>query len=91
MAISNYVSRSSTLKFDDVLNSILSEEMRRKSSGETSGNSLTAKTRGRKMERGRSPGYRSKSRKGRSKSRSRIVCWKWGKKGNLKKYCKSRK
>jgi hypothetical protein len=91
MAISNSVSGSSTLKFDDVVGAILSEEMRRKSSGETSGNALTAETRGRKMERGKSPGYRSKSRKGRSKSRSGIVCWKCGKKGHLKKDCKSRK
>eukprot|EP00253_Pinus_taeda_P005631 PITA_05631 len=53
---------------------ILSEEMRRKSSGETSGNSFSAESRGRKMEGGKSSGYRSKSRKGRSKSRSGIVC-----------------
>ena len=51
MAISNSVSRSSTLKFDDVVGAILSEEMRQKSSGETSGNALTTETRGRKMER----------------------------------------
>eukprot|EP00253_Pinus_taeda_P025004 PITA_25004 len=70
MAISNSVSGSSTLKFDDVVGAILSEEMRRKSSGETSGNALSAESRGRKMERGKSSGYRSKSRKGRSKSRS---------------------
>ncbi len=55
MAISNFVSGSSTLNFDDVVDAILSEEMRRKSSGETSGNSFTAETRGRKMERGKSP------------------------------------
>jgi len=36
MAISNSVSRSTTLKFDDVVGAILSEEMRRKISGETS-------------------------------------------------------
>ena len=41
------------------------------------------------MERGRIPGYRSKSRKGKSKSRLGIVCWKCGKKGHLKKDCKS--
>ena len=91
MAISNSVSGSSTLKFDDVVGAILSEEMRRKSSGETSGNALSAESRGRKMERGKSSGYRSKSRKGRSKSRSGIVCWKCGKKGHLKKDCRSRK
>eukprot|EP00253_Pinus_taeda_P021211 PITA_21211 len=38
--------------------------MRQKSSDETSGNALTAETRGRKMERGKSPGYHSNSRKG---------------------------
>ena len=43
------------------------------------------------MEKGKSPGYRSKSRKDRSKSRSGIVCWKCEKKGHLKKDCKSRK
>jgi len=91
MAISNSVFGSSTLKFDDVVGAILSEEMRRKSSGETSGNALTAETRGRKMERGKILEYRSRSRKGRSKSRSGIVCWKCGKKGHLKKDCKSQK
>jgi len=91
MAISNYVSVSSTLKFDDVFSSILIDEMRQKISNETSGNALTIETMGRKMERGKSPRYRSKSRKGRSKSRSGIVCWKCGKKGHLNKYCKSRK
>ena len=91
MAISNYVSRSSTLKFYDVVGTILSEEIQQKSSNETSGNALTAETRGRKMERGKRLGYRSKSRKGRSKSRLGIVCWKCGKKGHLKKYCKSQK
>jgi len=74
MAISNSVSGSSTLKFDDVVGAILSEEMRWKSSGETSGNALNANSRGRKMERGKSSGYLNKSRKGRSKSRSGIVC-----------------
>eukprot|EP00253_Pinus_taeda_P027437 PITA_27437 len=89
MAISNSVFRSSTLKFDDVVGAILSEEMRWKSISETSGNALTAETRRRKMERGKSHGYHSKSRKGRSKSKSGIVCWKCRKKGHLKKDCKS--
>ena len=74
MAISNSVSGCSTLKFDDVVGAILSEEMRWKGSSETSGNDLSAEYRGRKMERGKSSEYRSKSRKGRSKSRSGIVC-----------------
>ena len=53
MAISISVSESSTLKFDDVVSAILSEEMRQKSSGETSGNDLSAEFRGRKIERER--------------------------------------
>ena len=89
MAISNSISGSSISKFDDVVDAILSEEMRRKSSGVTSGNALSAESKGRKMERGKITGYRSRSRKGRSKSRSGIVCWKYGKKGHLKKGCRS--
>ena len=38
MAVSNSISGSNTLKFDDVDGVILSEKMRRKSTGETSGN-----------------------------------------------------
>ena len=41
------------------------------------------------MERGRNPGNHSRSRKGISKSKLGIVCWKCDKKGHLKKYCKS--
>ena len=51
MAVSNSVPSSNTLKFDDVVSVILSEEMRRKSTGETSGNTLTMESRGRQKER----------------------------------------
>ena len=74
MAISNYVSGSITLNFDDVFGAILSEEMQHKSSCETSGNYLSAEFRGRRMEIGKSSRYHSKSRKGKSKSRLGIVC-----------------
>jgi hypothetical protein len=47
MAMGNSISGSSTLKFDDVIGVILSKEMRRKSTGETSGNALTTEARGR--------------------------------------------
>ena len=89
MAVSNYVFGSSTLKFDDVIGVILSKEMRWKSTGETSGNSLTAEARGRQRERRKSAGNCWKSRKGRSKSRARVECWNYGKKGHLKKDCQS--
>ena len=51
MTITNSVSGTSTLKFDDVVSAILSEEMRQKSFGETSSNALSAESRRRKMER----------------------------------------
>ena len=47
MAISNSVSGSNSLKFDDIFGVILSEEMRQKSIGETSGNALNIENRGR--------------------------------------------
>ncbi|KAH9297781.1 hypothetical protein KI387_029463, partial [Taxus chinensis] len=54
MAVSNLVPANSKLKFEDVVGVILSEEMRRKSSGEsfTSGNALTVESRGRQKNRG---------------------------------------
>jgi len=50
---------------------------------------LIAEARGEKIERGRSPRNHIKSRIGRSKSISGILCYKFGKKGHLKKDCKS--
>ena len=47
MVVSNSVPSSNTLKFDDVFGVILSEEIQRKSTGETSGNALTMESRGR--------------------------------------------
>ena len=54
MAISNSIYGSNALNFDDVFDAILSKEMRRKIFGETSSNSLSAESRGRRMERGKS-------------------------------------
>ena len=48
MVVSNFVPSSNTLKFDDGVGVILSAEMRRKRTGETSGNALTMESRGRK-------------------------------------------
>jgi ribosomal protein L19E len=69
MAVSNSISSSNTLNFDDVVGVILSEEMRQKSTSETSGNALNMENRGRQRDRGKGPGNRRNSRKGRSKSR----------------------
>jgi hypothetical protein len=48
MVVSNFVSGSNTLKFDDVVGVILSKEMRRKNTSATSGNALKMENRGRK-------------------------------------------
>jgi hypothetical protein len=68
MVVSNSVSGSNTLKFDDVVGVILSEEMRWKIIGDTSGNALNMENMGRQKDRGKGSRNRGNSRKGRSKS-----------------------
>jgi hypothetical protein len=60
MAVINSVFGSNTLKFDDVVGVILSEEMRWKSTGETLGNALNMENRGRQKDRGKGLGNRRK-------------------------------
>jgi len=74
MVLSNYVSNSNTLKFDDVVGVILSEEIRRKDTSDTLGNSLIVENRGKQRERGNTPGNCGKSNKGISKSRGKLEC-----------------
>jgi hypothetical protein len=64
----NFVFGSNTLKFDDVVGVILSEEMRRKNTCETSGNALNMENRRRQKDRGKVSGNHENSRKGISKS-----------------------
>ena len=67
MVVSNYVSKSNTQKFDDVIGVILSEETHRKTlGGSTLGSNLNAQSRGITTERGNNSGNRGKSR-GKSK------------------------
>jgi hypothetical protein len=90
MAVSNSVSGSNTLKVDDVVGVILSDEMRQKITCETPGNELNMKNRGIQKDRGKGSGNRGNSRNGRSKSRlGKIECWNFGKKGHLKKDCRA--
>ena len=90
MAVSNSISSSNTLEFDDVVRVILSEEMQQKSIGETSGNALNMENMGRQKDRGKGSGNHGNYRKGRSKSRvGKVECWNCGKKGNLKKNCRA--
>ena len=63
MVVSNFVSSSTTLKFDDVVGVILIEEMQWKSIGETSSNVLIVEKRGRQRVRGNISGNYGKSSK----------------------------
>jgi hypothetical protein len=82
----------STLKYEDVVASFLFEEMRQKTMD--GHNTYALFIRGRTQDRNPSKpsGWRSKST-GRSKSLGKYLrkCWKCGKTGNYKKYCKSKK
>ena len=63
MVVSKSVPRTSTLKYDDVIGVVLSEENCRKTSGgSTSRSALNAQSRGRMNERGSNFGNRGKSR-----------------------------
>ena len=69
MVVSNSIFGSNTLKFDDVVGVILSEETHRKtSSGSTSGSTLNVQSRGKKNERGNNSRSHGKSR-GKSKGK----------------------
>ena len=69
MAVSNSIPGSSTLKYDDVIGVILSEETCRKTSGgSTLGSNLNAQSRGRMIKRGNNSRNHGKSR-GKSKGK----------------------
>ncbi|RVW87889.1 Retrovirus-related Pol polyprotein from transposon TNT 1-94 [Vitis vinifera] len=96
MAVSNSTGKEK-LKYNDIRDLILAEEIRRRDAGETSGSgsALNLETRGRGNNRNSNQG-RSNSRnsnRNRSKSRSgqQIQCWNCGKTGHFKRQCKSPK
>jgi hypothetical protein len=78
-------SNTTSLKFEEVVSSLLSEEMRRKNMEGHSTDTLFA--RGRSHERNR-----SNFSSGRSKSPGKFVrvCWRCGKEGHYKKQCRSK-
>ena len=81
----------STLKFEEIVSSLLSEKMRRKSMENHTIDALSVRS-DRTKERGKSIGGIFKSR-GRSKSLGyplKRLCWKCGKHGHFKKNCRSK-
>ncbi|GJW59032.1 retrovirus-related pol polyprotein from transposon TNT 1-94 [Tanacetum coccineum] len=83
--------RSTKLKFDNIRDLILWEDISKKTSGEYSNSLLTAedKCRGRKQDRGQKQNRsRSKSKKrGQSKNRQDITCWNCNQKGHFQNQC----
>ncbi|CAH9148593.1 unnamed protein product [Cuscuta epithymum] len=80
------------LKFDEVKNLVVSEEIRRKESGLASGSALRTENRGRTKSKSKSDRDRSRSKsksnnKGK-KDRSQIKCWNCGEYGHFKSQCK---
>jgi hypothetical protein len=84
-------SNTTTLSFDDVVSSLLSEEMRHKNMEGHSTNALFSRGRSQEINRSKSSSGRSKS-KGRYKSPGKFVkvCWRCGKEGHFKKQCRSK-
>ncbi|GKA06930.1 retrovirus-related pol polyprotein from transposon TNT 1-94 [Tanacetum coccineum] len=82
---------STKLKFDNIRDLILGEDICRKTSGEYSNSLLSAedKGRGRKQDRGQKHNRsRSKSKKrGQSKNRQDITCWNCNQKGHFQNQC----
>jgi hypothetical protein len=80
-----------TLSFNDVVASLLLEEMRQNNMEGHSTNALFARGRSQERNRSKSSSGRSKS-KGRSKSPEKLVkvCWRCGKEGHFKKQCRSK-
>ena len=93
VAVSNSTGKEK-LKYNDIRDLILAEEIRRKDAGVSSrsGSTLNLETRGRGNDRNSNQG-RSKSRnsnQNRSKSRSgqQVQCWNCGKTGHFRNQCK---
>jgi hypothetical protein len=82
----------STLNYEDVVASLLSEEMRQKRMDGHITDTLFVRGHSQDRNPGKPSGWRSKSI-GRFKSPEKSLrkCWKCGKTGHYKKYCKSKK
>ena len=96
MAVSNSREKKK-LKYNDIRDLILAEEIRRRDTGETSGSGsvLNLEIRGkgndRNSNRGRSKSKNSNRNRSKSRLGQQVQCWNYGKTGHFKRQCKSPK
>jgi len=85
-------SNTTALQFDEIVSSLLREEMRWKNMESQNGDALSVRGWSQNRKKNKSLSGRSKSR-GRSKSPGKpvkVVCWKCEKEGHYKRDCKSK-
>ena len=93
MAVSNSTGKEK-LKYNDIRDLILAEEIRKRDASETLGSSstLNLKTRGRgndkNSNRGRLKSKNSNRNKSKSRSSQQVQCWNYGKTGHFRRQCK---
>ncbi|KAL6334618.1 hypothetical protein AAG906_019470 [Vitis piasezkii] len=85
MAVSNSKGNEK-LKYNDIRDLILVEEIRRRDAGETSGSGND-----RSSNRGRSKSKNSNQNRSKSRSGQQVQCWNCGKTGHFRRQCKSPK
>ena len=96
MTVSNSTGKEK-LKYNDIRDLILAEEIRKRDAGETSGSGfvLNLETRGRgnnrNLNRGRSKSRNSNRNKSKSRSSQQVQCWNCGKTGHFRNQCESPK
>ena len=96
MTVCNSIGKEK-LKYNDIRDLILAEEIRRKDAGESSGSgstlNLETRDRGnnRNSNRGRSKSRNSNRNRSKSRSGQPVQCWNCGKRGHFRNQCKSPK
>ena len=76
------------LKFDEIRDVVLSESIRKREVGDSSGSALSVDRRGRSKTKGQNQHGRSKSKnQGKSLNRSNVTCWNCGEKGHFRTNC----
>ena len=92
MTVSNSTGKEK-LKYNDIRDLILAEEIRRKDAGKSSGSgsALNLETRGRgndrKSNRGISKSKNSNRNRSKSRSGQQVQCWNYGKTGHFRNQC----